>query len=297
MQLPFVDVIVPHLNDRDRLAICLDHLHRQSYPAECYRITVVDNGSDSPIDDVIAAYPRAACAAEPERGCGSARNRGVALTTGDIIAFTDSDCRPDPDWILNAVRRLTSGEADLLGGSIKVFAADETRPTDVELYDKVFGFEAERYIRRKNFAAGANIVVWRRVFAAVGPFRNGELPEDLEWGRRAVGMGFRLGFAPDAVIRHPARRTWSEMLRKFDRTTYHASNYMRELGWFHLRWLLYTLGMALPPLYKVWLVLNSGEISGAAQRLRAIRALFRIRYYRVASMAECLFASLPRARL
>jgi GT2 family glycosyltransferase len=298
MHLPIVDVIIPHLDDQVRLATCLEHLQRQTYPAEFTRITVVDNGSQRPIDEVVARFPSVRAGFEAERGCGSARNAGVALTSGDIIAFTDSDCRPDPGWIMAGVRRLTGDEADIIGGDIKVFAADESDPTDVELFDKVFGFEAQRYIRYKRFAAGANIMVSRKVFHAIGPFRNGELPEDLEWGRRAVALGYRLGFAPDAVINHPARRSWEEIRRKVDRTTYHARNYLREQGWFQVKWVAYTAAMAMPPLYKCWLVATSPELIGAKQRLRAIRALFRIRYYRVATMMGCLLdpAQLGRAR-
>ncbi|MGE5504553.1 MAG: glycosyltransferase [Actinomycetota bacterium] len=287
MQIPFVDVIVPHLDDHARLAVCLDHLRTQSYPAERFRVTVVDNGSKQPIDGLLARFGWQA-AFEAERGCGSARNRGVAITDGDILAFTDSDCRPDPDWVLNAARRLAAGEADVLGGAIKVFAADENAPTDVELFDKVFGFEPERYIRFKHFACGANIVVPRSVFRAVGPFRNGELPEDLEWGRRAHALGFRLAYAPDAVIRHPARKSWDELRRKTDRTTFHARNYMRERPLFHLKWAAYTAGIASPPLYKCWQVLRSAELERPDHRLRTIAALFRIRWYRALTMAGCL---------
>jgi cellulose synthase/poly-beta-1,6-N-acetylglucosamine synthase-like glycosyltransferase len=285
MQLPFVDVIVPHLNDRDRLVTCLELLHAQSYPADRYRVTVVDNGSERPIDDIVGRFPLAQATSERERGCGSARNAGVAITQGDILAFTDSDCRPDRDWIANGVRRLTDGSGvDIVGGEIKVFAADESQPTDVELFDKVFGFEQARYVARKNFSAGANIIVPRVVFRQVGPFRNGELPEDLEWGRRAVAKGYRIGFAPDVVIRHPARRTWAELRKKVDRTTYHTRNYMREQRWFGLRWLAFTLGLATPPLWKMWLILSSRELRGTGNRLRAIRTLVRIRYYRVGTM-------------
>lgn len=293
MQLPFVDVIIPHLNDRDRLVECLTRLHRQSYPADSYRVTVVDNGSDRPIDDLVAGFPLAGVATETEKGCGSARNKGVMSTTGDILAFTDSDCQPDGDWILNAVNRLTHQDCDIVAGNIKVFPADESRPTDVELFDKVFGFESRRYAERKHFATGANIVVPRRVFEKVGPFRNGQLPEDLDWGRRAHALGFRIRFAPDVVIRHPARRTWADLKRKTERTTWHARNYMGERPWFRVRWAAYTAAMASPPLWKTWQILTTPELSGRAQRLRTIRTLLRIRAYRVGVMAGYLFEPHP----
>lgn len=290
MGMPRVSVIIPHLNDHERLAACLTRLYQQSYPAELTEIIVVDNGSTRPIGEVIARFPRAREAFQAERGCGTARNRGVELCGGDIVAFTDSDCLPDKDWLKHAVRRLMApGAPDILGGEILIFCADEDHPTDVELYEKVFGFEQERYVRRKRFAAGANIITTKEVFEKVGPFLNGKLPEDLEWGQRASALGFRIGFAGDALVRHPARRTWSDLRWKINRTVFHQRNAFKEKRQFLARWIVLGLLLAVPPVNKVWEVVQSPYLHGVAQRLRAVAMLVRARYYRVGRMAECLF--------
>lgn len=294
MLLPLVDVIVPHLNDHDRLALCLEALRRQSYPADRYAVTVVDNGSDRPIDAVLARFPGVRGLLETRRGCGSARNRGVAETAGSILAFTDSDCRPEPDWLVNAVMMLKPGcGVDIVGGDVEVFAADEANPTDAELYDKVFGFECRRYVVRKHFACGANIVVSRRVFEAVGPFRDGSQPEDLEWGQRATRLGYHIAFGPEARVRHPARHSFAELDKKTERTVWHARNHMAERPGFRWKWAAYTLAMASPPLVKAVLVLASPALSGAGQRWRTLRALVRTRYGRAALMARYVFAPIP----
>lgn len=294
MQMPFVDVVIPHLDDHERLAVCLADLEAQTYPADRFRVTVVDNGSAHPIEPVVARFPGARALFEPERGCGSARNRGVADTSGHILAFTDSDCRPDPDWLLNGVRHLSPGTGiDIVGGHIKVFAADESAPTDAELFDKVFGFEPRRYVERKHFAAGANIMVGRRVFEAVGPFRNGTLPEDLEWGRRATRLGYRIVWCPDTLIRHPARASMADLYKKADRTAWHARNHMAEEPHFRLKWAIYTLAMASPPLIKAARILTTRDLHGAAQRRRALAALFKVRYHRALTMADYLVKPRP----
>jgi glycosyltransferase involved in cell wall biosynthesis len=290
MLLPFVDVVIPHLNDHDRLEVCLDLLHRQTYPRDRYRMVVVDNGSDKPLDEIVAKFPLVSVVYERERGCGSARNCGVRLTQGDILAFTDSDCRPNPDWIVNGVRCLMDGQADIVGGEIKVFCADDQHPTAVELFDKTFGFEQRRYVRHKHFSAGANIFVPRRVFEAIGPFRNVTQPEDVEWGRRAHAMGLRLVFGPDVLIHHPARRTWAELQSKAYRTVWHSRNYMAEHKWFRLRWLFYACGVSLPPLLMTWKLLTSPELRGVHHRWLAVATLFRQRYYRAGLMFMYLFA-------
>lgn len=295
MQLdqPFVSVIIPHLNDHDRLLSCLRALDRQTYPHNRFEIIVVDNGSRLPIDPIIQRFPRAKGALELEKGCGSARNRGVAEARGNIFAFTDSDCLPDPGWLENAIAYLITGKADVVGGDIKVFCRDEHAPTDVELFDKVFGFEQARYVRWKHFAAGANIVTTRAVFEENGPFLNGTQPEDLEWGKRAWKKGFRIAFAPDAVIRHPARRSWLELQRKVDRTVYHNRNFLKDKGFFHARWLAYTAALSSPPLIKMWIIATTPLLARTEYRWKAMRTLFRFRYYRASQMAGSMFRPDP----
>jgi GT2 family glycosyltransferase len=294
MLLPMVDVIIPHLNDHDRLALCLESLGRQTYPADRFTVTVVDNGSAQPIDRVLARFPGVRGLVEMQRGCGSARNRGVAATSGAVLAFTDSDCRPEPGWLENGVALLKPGDGiDIVGGDVRVFAADEANPTDAELYDKVFGFECRRYVVHKRFACGANILVPRRVFEAVGPFRDGSQPEDLEWGRRATRLGYRIAFGADARVRHPARHSFAELDKKIERTVWHARNLMAEAPGFRWKWAAYTLAMASPPVVKAALVLASPALQGGEQRMRAIRALLRMRYGRAAAMARYLLARSP----
>ncbi|MCR6631814.1 MAG: glycosyltransferase [Magnetospirillum sp.] len=296
MRLPLVDIIIPHLNDHDRLALCLDSVKRQNYPADCITVTVVDNGSDQPLDAVLARFPGVRGMLETRRGCGSARNHGVAASSGTILAFTDSDCRPEPDWLIKGVPLLGEGTGiDIVGGDVKVFAADETNPTDAELYDEVFGFECRRYVRFKHFACGANIIVPRRVFEAVGPFRDGRLPEDLEWGRRATRLGYRIAFGAEARVRHPARTSFAELNKKNERTVWHARNHMAEGRAFRLKWAAYTLAMASPPLIKTVMVLTSPALKGSGQRWRVFKTLLRVRYGRAAAMARYLFAPIPAA--
>lgn len=297
MTQPVVDVIIPHLNDHNRLALCLEALRHQTYPADRMTVTVVDNGSEHPIDGVLARFPGVRGLLEPRRGCGSARNHGVTATQGDILAFTDSDCRPEPDWLTNGVAVLKPGRGvDIVGGDVRVFAADEGNPTDAELYDKVFGFECRRYVVHKHFACGANILVPRRIFEAVGPFRDGRQPEDLEWGRRATRLGYRIAYGAQARVRHPARHTFAELDKKTRRTVWHARNLMAEEDGFRWKWAVYTLAMASPPVVKAAQVMASPLLAGPEQRWRAVRALLRVRYGRAALMAHYLFAPLSAGK-
>src|ERR1041384_5139232 len=94
----FVSVIVPVWNDAERLGHCLHALEKQTYPAESYEVIVVDNGSTDSVACLVAAYGRARLVSEQRPGSYAARNTGLNLARGQVIAFTDADCLPAPDW-------------------------------------------------------------------------------------------------------------------------------------------------------------------------------------------------------
>lgn len=287
--LPFVSVIIPHLNDHDRLERCLRELRRQTYPSHRFEIIVVDNGSRISVEPIVARHPGVVVAAESERGCGTARNRGVGISRGDVLAFTDADCLPDPTWLARGVAMLMRDDApDIVGGEIEIFAANETAPTDAELYEKVFGFQQAVYVRKKHFAAGANILTTRAAFQRLGPFRNGKVPEDLEWGQRAKAKGLRVAYCEKAVVRHPARRTWTELCWKMDRTVFHNHNFMRERPHFHARWMFLIALLCVPPVDKLWEVAASPRLRGTSEKWRVARTVLRLRYYRIGRMLRCL---------
>lgn len=93
---------IPHLNDLPRLRACLAALERQTYPTDRYEVLVVDNGSDGEVAAAVAAFPHAVLAREERRSSYAARNRGLSLARGAIIAFTDSDCIPASHFAVTA---------------------------------------------------------------------------------------------------------------------------------------------------------------------------------------------------
>lgn len=132
--LPFVSVIIPVLDDPVRLALCLQALEDQTYAADRYEVIVVDNGSVSDLAPVVVAFAHAQLAVEPRRGSYAARNMGIGLARGEVLAFTDSDCIPQPDWLEAGVARLMGAAGcGLVGGRVAIFARDERRPSAAEL--------------------------------------------------------------------------------------------------------------------------------------------------------------------
>lgn len=216
-----VSVVVPVYNDRERLQDCLHALVGQDYPEDHLEVVVVDNGSRDGVEELVDRFGGSVLfKRESRRGSYAARNTGVRHASGDIVAFTDADCVPDPLWIKNGVERLTRGEADLLGGRVEVFPDDPGRPTGFEVVDLLTAFPQQVYVEERDFAVTANMMTKAEVLEKVGLFDDTLMSGgDMEFGQRAVAAGFNLEYAPDAVIRHPARATFSEHRKKLARVT------------------------------------------------------------------------------
>ena len=218
---PFVTVIVPLYNDSELLRYCLSSLCLQTYPQERYEVIVVDNGSDENIQPLIKEFSDIKFFKEERPGSYSARNSGILHANGEILAFTDSDCNPSRDWIEKGVTTLinTSG-CGVIGGRIRLFFKKEFKPTAVEIFDAITFFQQKLYITKANFSVTANLFTFKKVFEKVGLF-NEKLVSggDVEWCHRVYSSGLYLGYAHNATVNHPARHSYSQMIKKVIRVT------------------------------------------------------------------------------
>ncbi len=177
---PLVSVIIPHYNDLANLRRCLGRLASQTLPKDRFEIVVADNGSACGLEEVQNVCGRIARVVHaPIPGAGPARNVAVAASSGAVLAFTDSDCRPAPDWLENGLAALRN--ADIVGGRVDVDVGDPAHPTAIEAFELVFAFNVKRYIAELGFSVSANIFVSRATFDRVGAFR-ARVVEDLDWG-------------------------------------------------------------------------------------------------------------------
>ena len=277
--LPTVSVIIPHFNDLANLDRCLTLLADQTYPSGRLEVVVGDNDSPQGLAEVKRAVAgRAKVVLVRERGAGPARNGAVAASSGAILAFIDSDCRPEPQWISEGVQAL--GSHDFVGGRVTVAIDDWKALTPVEAFERVFAFNFKDYILRKGFTGSGNLFCRREVFQAVGGFRTG-VSEDVDWSRRATGAGFRLGYAPKAVIGHPARRDWAELVRKWRRLNQETFGLACERRGGRIWWLMRSLALPLSAVAHTPRVLFSDQLYTLRQRLMALQVLYAIRLWRL----------------
>lgn len=209
---PHVSVIIPVFNDSKRLMICLQALQNQSYQLTSYEVIVVDNNSTDNLREVIAGFNNVQLHSEASPGSYAARNRGIASAKGDILAFTDSDCIPNSQWIEYGVKSLESMKADLVGGKI-TFVFSPQKST-AEIFDSITALQVKKNIETRQLTVTANLFTYKYVFDAIGLF-DASLKSggDFKWTKKATEAGFKLVYSPTAEILHPARNL-SSLVKK-----------------------------------------------------------------------------------
>ncbi len=183
----------------------LEALHGQSLPADEREIIVVDDASTDDTAELAEAAGAKVIRHRKNKGSYTARNSGLDVAGGEILAFTDSDCRPEPDWLERGLGGMAEHSVDLGAGRVQMRL--RPRPAISEMLSACADLNQNAFAYFGGWGATANLFVARRVFDRIGPF-NPKLISggDLEFGLRAREAGFAIWYLEDAVVRHPPRR-------------------------------------------------------------------------------------------
>jgi GT2 family glycosyltransferase len=222
-------VVVPTHNRAALLGDCLRTLVGQDCAPERYEIIVIDDGSSDGTAEVVRAV--AETAPMPVRyvrqnaaGANAARNRGLAMATGDPICFVDDDQEMDAAWL----GRLVAGteqfpDAGCVGGPIRLRAG---RPTPWVCPEHDLGVGELDHGPTACIVEhvwGGNMAIRRAAVERVGPFhefrRLGH--NETEWQGRLQRAGIPIAYVPDAVVWHRRRAAdlrldrlaWSQFFR------------------------------------------------------------------------------------
>jgi GT2 family glycosyltransferase len=225
-------LIIITLNRPALLPRTLAGLAQQSRSID--EIVIVDNGPSVETCQVVRAFDGhlpVRYVAEPRRGYGHARNRGLAEARGELIYFLDDDCVPNADWADVLWQVLDSGVADLAGGSRApgqhgLAARLEYLSTDGPVLSPSLRPGPARHL------STSNLIMRREVIEGTGPFDETlTMCEDRDLTSRARKLGFRLHYEPRARVTHyPAIHRVSEYLAKMRHYGTGTSQYFRRSG-------------------------------------------------------------------
>jgi len=283
-----VSVVIPTYRDWPRLALCLAALRAQTLPAGEFEIIVADNDAlPLPLDQRPAGvrYVHA-----PQGYSYAARNAGAALAGAPVLAFTDADCLPTPQWLQAGLAALTAHpDCDLMAGRIDISAAQDNAAVR---YERLFEFQQESLVQLGGYSVTANLFVRAAAFQAVGGFDAGlKSCGDSEFCLRAGRSGHAIGYADAALLHHPARDSLHEILAKNRRiaTGEHARIRREAQGSAVAVWrgLLY----AFRPRPREWFYLLRGGRGSEAYPLPQRAGVLAVRLLVHYQMAWCMLRS------
>lgn len=291
-QKPAISVIIPHLEQLDSLAACLDSLEAQTLHRSLFEIIVVDNGSTCRPEAVVARYSGVRLLYEPEAGPGPARNHGVKYAAGEILCFIDADCRAHPEWLSSALGAMNSLPTNtILGGDVQIWREDPQQWGAIEAYESIFGYRQKLHVERFGFSGSGNLAVRTEHFHKVGPFGGILLAEDKDWGARARAQGFVFRYIQTMIVFHPARPSFHLLCVQWDRLIQHTLTAARQRNNWRLLWVGRAAAVLGSPLVDMVEVLTSDRIDGFLVRVRALGILIAIRSYRAWRMLTLLRSS------
>lgn len=215
-----VSVVVPCRDAEHTLALQLEALAGQTYEGR-WEVVVADNGSTDGSRGVVERWagrvPGLRVVDASERpGVSPARNAGVRASTGAVVLLCDADDVADPQWVAELASFLAGGRGDLAGGALRrgALQPDGTMTTGATTVDEGLG----EHFGFLPYAVGANCGFRYEVFDRLGGFDESYRAggDEVEFCWRAQLAGYRLGFAPGAVMHYrPRQGAWAHARQSY----------------------------------------------------------------------------------
>ncbi|MEM6601525.1 MAG: glycosyltransferase [Verrucomicrobiota bacterium] len=205
---PYVSIVVCSYNGADTLKECLQALQQQNYPR--YEIIVVNDGSTDHTREILQDFADIRIIHQENAGLSVARNRGIEESHGGVVAFTDSDCMPDADWLYYLIQTLQQENTAAVGGPNisppatqwvqAAVAAAPGSPSHV-LFDDY----------RAEHVPGCNMAFRKDALQQLGGFNPvyRKAGDDVDVCWKLLDLGYEIAFSPSAVVWHHRRFTVS----------------------------------------------------------------------------------------
>jgi GT2 family glycosyltransferase len=206
-------VVVATCNGARTLNACLSSLQRLNYPD--YEVILVDDGSTDSTPEVAGKFPSVRYLRQENRGLSAARNAGIAAATGQIVAFTDDDCRADEDWLFYLVGDLLRSEFIGIGGHN--FLPPEDSPVAAAVLVSPGGpAHVMLTDREAEHVPGCNMAFYKWALDEIGGFdpvfRKAGDDVDICW--RLQERNYKIGFSPAGFVWHYRRSTVKAYLKQ-----------------------------------------------------------------------------------
>jgi glycosyltransferase involved in cell wall biosynthesis len=256
--LPKVSVVVPIYNGEADLPELINCLLSQTYPkAQVEYLLVDNNSSDRTLNYLKTSAQNCPITIRPLsenhiQSSYAARNTGIRAAVGEIVAFTDADCRPQPQWLEALIQPFVNSNIVIVAGEIAALPGKNLLEQHADRQETL----SQKHTLAHRFCPygqTANLAIRRIAFEKAGLFRphlttGGDA--DICWRILQQNIGL-LEFVPDAIVKHRHRATFQELKsqwRRYGKSNrylheLHGVDLMREItlrecGYRLVRWLL-----------------------------------------------------------
>ena len=214
-----LSVIVLAYNAEATLPALLDSLSNQSNDE--FEVVVIDDASRDRTSQIARSYPCELITLSENRGPAYCRNIGAKKARGEILAFTDSDCRVDPNWVANIHKHFSQNDTEaimarlvlmpstLLGDSISALGFPA---------GGAIGFDKIWKVNNKGFTdslSSCNCAVQKGIFHTAGGFDD-SFPypggEDSLLAYNLRELNYRIKYCPNVLAYHEARSSLTGFL-------------------------------------------------------------------------------------
>jgi len=228
----FFSVIIPTYKRKASLWNCLEAIAQLSYPKDRFEVIVVDDSNNHGITSFLLPFYdqlQLVVLSQKNAGPAAARNNGARNARGRYLVFTDDDCAPASNW-LNAFahRLLQTPDCTITGRTVNALKGNLYSETSQLIIDYLYAFH-NIDPDDAHFAVSSNIAIPAEGFDAIGGFDiSFILPagEDRNFCAKWREYGFRMIYAPEAIVRHYHSLSFNSFLKQ-------QSNYGRGAYCFH----------------------------------------------------------------
>lgn len=210
---PKVSIVVASYNGARTLQACLESLLQLNYPD--YEVILVDDGSTDITPTLASHYKSVRYISQPNRGLSAARNTGISAAEGEVIAYTDSDCRADDDWLYYLIADLLKETYVGIGGH-NLLPPDDSMVASVVMVSPGGPAHVMLSDRLAEHIPGCNMAFYKWALVEIGGFdpifRKAGDDVDICW--RLQQRGYRIGFSPSGFVWHYRRSTVKAYLKQ-----------------------------------------------------------------------------------
>jgi len=251
---PRLSIVIPAYDSHATLSGCIEALSRQSFRA--FELIVVDSGPSDESERIVRRdFPWVRFERAPGRLLPhAARNRGVEISSAEVIVFTDPDIYPQEDWLarLLEAHQRTGG---IVVGSVGCYGH---RWLDLGIHLAKFDMWLPGSPPgTTTIAPTLNLLCPRTIFEDLGGFPGEFMIGDTLFSWMATSRGHSITFEPGAVVSHHHVSSWRQLLQeRYSRGAEFGKVRLERGGWGRLR-ILAQLLITIAPIRLAGLVLRT----------------------------------------